>query len=232
MAGRKKDDAQQASAAATVEVLGTVKRVVRRAVTAADRADLDAQLHALIEAQSSNERQQKRAQKALAKLRKRGSAIDEQIAELHSKWSAAHVEEIVSCRVERTTNEIRIVLPDGTPHYARPLTQDERVQLDSRLPGAVGDAATVHHPELDASDEVGTVEQAIAEARAKRAELSQALTFEQAIAEVDADDEAANDNDEATADVKPAKGKDKKGKKSKMTQTEMPGVGGGSNAVH
>lgn len=226
MTSRKKDGASSEGATTTkeptnVEVLGTVKRVVRRALTPTDRADIDAQLHALIESKASNERQQKRAAKALGKLRKRGSALDEQVRELHGKWSSATSEDVVACRVERTPTEIRIVHPDGTVIYARPLTKDELSILSSRLP-TVGESATIHHPELDQHDEVAQVEQRQAEAKAQHAELAQSLTFEQAIAEVDAKDESP----EEPAEEKPKKGKGKK----KGKQLELGA--GGNNAKH
>ncbi len=230
--GETKDDARPANdmqANVSVEVLGTVKRVIRRPVTPADRADIDAQLHALIDARAGNERQQKRAQKSLAKLRKRGAHIEEQVNDLHSKWQQPTVEEIAMCRVERTATEIRIVRDNGEPIYARPLTKDERVQLDSRLPN-MENAATIRHPELDANDEVAQIEKTQAEARKTRDELTKGLTFEQAIAEVDAEEaaEISDDEGEGQVEEKPKK----KGKKAKKGEQLEMKEAGGKDAVH
>ena len=231
MAGKKPDvgPANDVSQNSSVEVLGTVKRVVRRAVTDADRTDLDTQLHALLDSHISVERQQKRSQKALAKLREREKQIDAQILELHTKRNEAVVEEIVSCRVERTATEIRIVQPNGDAIYARPLTKEEISQLDSRLPG-MEEAAKVHHPELDASDEVATIETSQAEAKALRIKLANPLSFEECIADVDdesTETEAAIEEKEA----KP-KGKKPKGKGKKMKQTSMLDEGESDGPVH
>lgn len=217
-------DATAANSGPNVEVLGTVKRVVKRAATPADRLSIDDSMHTLIEAKVSNERQERRAQKALAKLRKRSGAIEAQIRDVHSKRTAAHVEDVVACRVERTPTELRIVHPDGTPVYARALTKDELAVLSSRLPD-MKEAATIRHPELDQSDEVAEVEKRVVEAKTQHAELTQALTFEQAVAEADAEEDAANDNSEPKE--KPKKGKGK-GKKAKGEQLEM----GGTDAVN
>lgn len=231
MAGKKKDGAGPANDVSqdSVEVLGSVKRVVRRAVTDADRTDLDTGLHALLDSQIANERQQKRAQKALGKLRERAKNIDAQILELHTKRSEAVVEEILSCRVERTSTEIRIVQPNGEAIYSRPLTKEEHEQLGAKLPGM--EPAKVHHPELDPSDEVAKVETSQAEAKALRIRLANPLSFEAAIAEVD-DEENAESDDSDDDEDKPKKGKKAKGKGKKMEQMDLLEKGNSDGAVH
>ena len=208
-----------ASAASKAEVLGTVKRVVKRPLTNADRLDNGAAVHALLGARAGVERQRDRAQKAVAKLRKRLDALQEQLDELHARYEATDVEAIVELRVERTPNEIRLVVPDtGAIHYQRPLTAEERAVLDTRpLPGVQG--PRVHHPELDQDQEAAKLEERERMARVTRTELAQPITLEQVFEEVDA--EEAEEQGDSDKDAQP-KGKGGRKGKSSMKQTELP----------
>lgn len=211
---------------ASFEVLGTVKRVIRRPMTGQDRSEIDEQVHDLLDSSATLERQIDRAQKALSKLKKRKTAISSHMDKLHADWKAPTVEEIVDCRVVRTSTEIRIERNDGSEViYARALTQEEHEALGTQLPG-MPDARRVHHPELDADDKVETFEKASGEAKARRADLTKPMSFEDALAEVE-DEEGADETDE-----KPKGGRGKKGK-TRMKQTELfDGEGeGDSNAT-
>ncbi len=223
--------AEQEAPANGIEVLGTVKRVVRRPVTNEDRAAIDEHVHGLIETGEAIEKQIRRAKKALAKLKKRQDAITARIADLHGVWKEPTLEEIAECRVERTSTEIRIVRSTGEVIYARPLTREEHEAL-TQLPG-MPDAPKVHHPELDANDDVSRVEKAHAEAAKERGTLEQRMTFEEAVAEVDREEEEAEDESatkgESKSKDKGSKAKGKKNKQTEMFSGESEGSNGSAN---
>lgn len=214
----------KAGAAPTSEVLGKVRRVVKRKTTAEDKADLDAAIHSLIEAQTAVERARVKAQKAASKLGKRAKALDAEIEELHSRWKQNEIEAVVECRVERTTTEILVIREDtGAVHQRRALTAEEHQALQDQLPH-IKDAPKVHHPELDADGDVAKLEEQARVAREVRAELAKPVSVDEVLAQVDEDEEA----DDADEEPKTKKGKGGKGK-GKARQVELFGEEGGGS---
>lgn len=197
---KSKQPPQQVEGANGITIVGIVRRVVTRPMTSEDRSALDVITHARLDAQRTMEDELERAKNATARLKKRRDEIEAQIVDLHKKWKADDVDEIVDCRVERTATEVRICRSDnGAEIYSRPLTREEHEALGERLPGMP--ASSVHHPELDPNDDVARMEQA----RKDADERAQPITFEHALAEVDA---AAEEADKpADAKKKPKKGK-------------------------
>jgi hypothetical protein len=209
-------------------VLGTVKRIITRDATDADRTELDKPLHDLLEAKRGIDAQHERAKKASGKLSARAKNIDGQIAALHRTWKEPKVEGVVELRVERDSKELRLVRTDnGLVHFKRPLSKDERAALDAEAP------TVVVPPEMTVDEAVAKLEERRAGDVRARAELVKPYTLDDAFAEVDAEAEAKGDEedeDEAEADDKP-KGKGGKGKRpgrgkadvnKQDRQTDMP----------
>ncbi len=198
-----------------VEVVGTVKRVLKRSIGDAERKPIDVEVHALIEARAAVKREREKANTAGLKLKHRGDEIQTAIDELHERWKEAEIDAIVECRVERTSTEVRVVRIDlGTVVSRRPLTKEEHTALGAVLPGMP--APKVLHQELGTDPATSEHLEKETAGIQTRATLVKPVKLDDVLAEID--EEAANEGGEDDDEEAPKK----RGKRAANEQTEIP----------
>jgi len=194
------------------EVVGEVKRLLRRKTSVEDRAGIDATIHSLLAARLAVELEHQRAVKAARKLKTRLDAIDGKVVELHGAWGEVEREAIVRCRVERTETELVVIrLDNNLVHFRRKLTPEEHAALGPHLPNV--DRPRVDHPELVEAGAVAEAEAREAEQAHERTKLTKAMSLDDAFAEVDADAEEASSDSEDAPPPEPKKKASKKAAK-------------------